>query len=424
MTGIYKETFYKEDPETRIGAVIADGQWYFFEKWRSTARVKAKELDKWIKDNKYKLIVEYGVFDDKKVKTYRTDVDFIKKWYKDHNTPLDREIIPNNYPPRIWNNKTETQNFLDNPRTYISKITFSSDNEENFDIVRNVCKGCGYIASTKEKELEIYCLNADYVDNRIKSVLDKKDYKITTRRGYYRRDINDFDDKFLKKAYEFYLPFVRNTVRKSKQTIEKFLPDKEDRDVQYIVWINEAMSKYDETLGRPFAGYLDNVLNYWPYNLPVYAMGRELNDFNKTKNEVYSDLVQETRRTSFTDKELADAMNITLEEYKKFDREYQTWLDIANPTSLDIEDSGMDRLVSSQQVETSNVMNDFKLAHQISVALLKTSIDLGDYANTTEVIKHLGLTNIDLQEIKLEDKFKDVFQEKLKEVIYAEQKGI
>lgn len=423
MTGIQKETFYKENPETRIGAVIADGQWYFFEKWRSTARVKREELEDWIENHKKEIIIECGIFDDKETKTYRTDVEFIEKWYKDHDTPIDREIIPNNYPPRIWDGKTETQNFLDNPRQYTSKLTIRVKNKKVLNKIKEISENCGYIKYINDKEIEIYCINADYVNRRIRSLINCEDAKISTRRGFYKRKISDFSDKFLQEAYNFYLPFVRNAVRKSKQTIDKFLPDKEDRDVQYIVWINEAMEKYDETLGRPFAGYLDNVLNYWPYNLPVNAMGRELNDFNKVKNEVYSDLVQTTRKTSFTDKEMAENMNLPIDEYKKLDQQYQTWLDISNPASLNTEESNVDKMVSGHIKETS-ILNDFILANQISLALLKTSIETGDYTNTSEIISHMGLTNIDLKELKIEENFKDKFNKNLRMEMYAGQRKV
>mgnify|MGYP001430063950 FL=1 len=46
-----RKEFNARDKDWRIEAVIHDGNWYDFNKWRRVARVKDFELQEWIDNN-------------------------------------------------------------------------------------------------------------------------------------------------------------------------------------------------------------------------------------------------------------------------------------------------------------------------------------------------------------------------------------
>lgn len=98
----------------RIEAVIHDGQWYTFDKWKRVALVKDEnDLLDWIYENQDILI--------KKDESYRVPYDEVIKWYKEHDLPLDEPLIPNNFAPRLWSEQTEAEAYLNAPR----RIDFS-----------------------------------------------------------------------------------------------------------------------------------------------------------------------------------------------------------------------------------------------------------------------------------------------------------
>ena len=104
---------WKQRPEIfRIEAVIHDGQWYNFDKWKRVALIKdEKVLLDWINKHKNILI--------KNKDSYRVDYNEVKKWYKENNIPLEEPIIPNNFAPRLWDNNTEAEAYINAPRRLI-----------------------------------------------------------------------------------------------------------------------------------------------------------------------------------------------------------------------------------------------------------------------------------------------------------------
>ena len=96
----------------RIEAVIHDGQWYTFDKWKRVALVKDEnDLLDWIYEHNDILI--------KKDESYRVSYDEVIRWYKEHDLPLDEPLIPNNFAPRLWSEQTEAEAYLNAPRRLI-----------------------------------------------------------------------------------------------------------------------------------------------------------------------------------------------------------------------------------------------------------------------------------------------------------------
>lgn len=75
-----KAEWKKRPLKFRIEAVIHDGQWYTFDKWKRVALVKDEnDLLDWIYENQDILI--------KKDESYRVPYDEVIKWYKEHDLP-------------------------------------------------------------------------------------------------------------------------------------------------------------------------------------------------------------------------------------------------------------------------------------------------------------------------------------------------
>lgn len=416
---IIKENFLKQPSDIRIESVIADGQWYYFEKWKRTAKVKEPELKQWLNNHQEELVESVAKTGNKKVPVYRADSEWVTNWYKIHNVDFEEEIVPKNYPVRIWDNKTETEHFLNNPRMFVSRVTVKTDHQDLLNRIEKCVLGSGEPIEENVNELSIYCLDPGYVLDKIRSSLSKQELKkleFTTRRGYKRRDVSKFSKEFLNEAYSFYLPYARNETKSKKNMLKMFTDSEDDLEMLFFEWINEAMKKFNENLNIPFSGYLSNVLRFWPNDLPTNALGKELNDFHKEQVRILTDLQHELGESvSISDEEMAEKMGMDLEDYKKLNIEYQTWENFRIATTLEWGDANEERkadLVGYQEVAD----NDFHLAYRISKALIQTSIDLKDNKNTEKIINRMGDSTIDYELLDLEKKFVKKFSKNLENI--------
>ena len=399
-----KNNFLKQDIGKRIEAVISDGQWYFFDKWRRVAKVKEEELNEWIKENKDHLIIDKATTRVKGVPTevnvYRMDSEWILDWYKEHNIPLKAEIVPKNFPVRLWDGKTETEHFINNPPQFTSKVKIEGD-DDVLEKVRDSTVGCGYIETSIDNpsEIVIFCLDADYMADVVRKSLTSQELKRTkigVRRGYWNRDLSNFSDEFLTGMYQFYLPYSRGLLVKTEETMNMFLGSREEKDVRIIRWITIAMEKYDESKNIPFSGYLASMLARRPYELPDEYYGRKLSKFKNNKSRAEERLSKKTSVTSFTDEEIAAEMGLDLEEYKELNRDFTTLENFRNATAYEWE-SAEDSSISDDEADS----NDFKLAYEISKAAVEAYIRTGCYDDAMKLINNIGtnersITNLDL----------------------------
>lgn len=399
-----KSNFLKQDKEKRIEAVISDGQWYFFDKWRRVAKVKEEELNEWIEENKEHLIIDKATTKIKGVSTevnvYRMDSEWILDWYKKHDISLKSEIVPKNFPVRLWDGKTETEHFLNNPPQFTSKVKIEGD-DDVLEKVRDNTVGCGYIETSIDNpsEIFIYCLDADYMADVVKKCLTSKELKRTkigVRRGYWNRDLSNFSEEFLTGMYKFYLPYSRSLLVKTEETMNMFLGSREEKDVRIIRWITIAMEKYDDSKNIPFSGYLASMLARRPYELPDEYYGRKLSKFKNNRSRAEERLSKRASETSFTDEEIAGEMGLDLDEYKKLNREFTTLENFRNATTYEWE-SAEDSSMSDEDADA----NDFELAYEISKAAVEAYIKTNCYEDAMKLINNIGtneksIINLDL----------------------------
>lgn len=419
---VSKKEFKKLTPEKRIESVIADGQWITIQKLASSSYTKAHDVKQWLEENKNSIVVS------KNGESYRAPSSWVIDWYEKNNLNFDDEIVPNNYPARVWGGKTETEHFIDNPVVTLSKINIENCDSNILHKIENAVRGAGFFRE-EEKKIAFHCVDPDYVIDRIKMVLtpyELKQIKLKPRRGFRRRDVSMFSDKFLVEAFDFYIPYARNLLSPHMKTIRVFLKEKEDRDMQILEWLYMAMEKYDETKPVPFAGYFANVLRFWPYSLPENELGRELSQFQREKSRLVEKEQQNFVSEHIPDEHLANLMDMDLEKFKRLNVDNNQWVAFYNATDIytetEIIGSSLDLDTKERETKNSRL-----LAYNISLAIIKATVDTGEHESALELIKLMEDTSSIPEHVQLTDSFKyslgAYLKEYLQEDIYEEQEA-
>ena len=149
---ILKENWNNFDVDFRIAAVIHDGQWYTLDKIKKVAKVKdIKVVENWVARHK-QILIKHEVND-----SYRVNTAEILRWYQQNNLKIGQEIVPKNYPPRLWAGKTETENFLDAPKEVLFQRVLSDTQIRPvvFDAVRSEYRK-DYFFDLYNKRKELY----------------------------------------------------------------------------------------------------------------------------------------------------------------------------------------------------------------------------------------------------------------------------
>lgn len=178
-------------------------------------------------------------------------------------------------------------------------------------------------------------------------------------------------------------------------TISIFLPDPIDRESQIIMWVIEAIRKFDESASVPFSGYLNSVLGKWPYDVPAKTLGRELCDFQRNRSKAISDLKKQGEEYIST-AQLAEKMGLDKKIFDSYEAKHKTWLSTKNATSLIWEENGEEKSSSLSLLNGGHDTTcDIGLANQLSMAIIQTALDTGDFDNAFLIIDQMDDNNID-----------------------------
>lgn len=410
-----REYFYSQSDEWRIEAVIHDGNWYDFKKWKKVAKVKKDVLEKWIAENKDKLIIsELG--------SYRVGYDEIIRWYNENDLDLEESIVPNNFPPKLWDKTTETDVFLSAPRRRVGTVSFVAETKEILEKCENILKGTAKIMPDDGGRYKAHGLSAVHIKNLLSKGLTKEEFdslQIKTRAMVMQRELIDLPPLWLEEALDFYAnTFAPSALRSSMSTISIYLPDRHDIHSQTMIWVISAMKKFDENASVPFSGYLSNVLRHWPYDLPDEHLGKELSKFQRDRKKAIEQAEREGLSVdgNVPIEVIAEIMGITLEEYIELNNEHENWLAEKNATTLTWEDSANEKkgkLVG----ETESIKNDAQELSRMSIATVKAAVDTEDWDSAYKLISQIDSNEID-DEIgkKLSEDFVKQFAAYLKEL--------
>lgn len=388
-----REYFNSQSDEWRIEAVIHDGNWYDFKKWRKVAKVKKDVLEKWIDENKDILIIsELG--------SYRVGYDEIIRWYNENDLDLEASIVPNNFPPKLWDKTTETDVFLSAPRRRVGTVSFIAETKEILDKCENILKGTAKIMPDDGGRYKAHGLSAVHIKNLLSKGLTEKEFdslQIKTRAMVMQRELIDLPPLWLEEALDFYAnTFAPSVLRSSMSTISIYLPDRHDIHSQTMIWVISAMKKFNENASVPFSGYLSNVLRHWPYDLPDEHLGKELSKFQRDRKKAIEQAEREdlSINGNVPIEVIAEIMGITLEEYIELNSEHENWLAEKNATTLTWEDSANEKK-GTRVGETESVKNDVQELSRMSIATVKAAVDTEDWDSAYKLISQIDSNEID-----------------------------
>lgn len=387
-----KQKFEERPDNWRIEAVIHDGNWYDFNKWRRVSKVKKEKLQEWIDQNE-----DYLIKSDEG--SYRVSYDKIIAWYEENDLDLEEQIVPNNYPPKLWYGTTETDMFLSAPRRRVGTVSFLVEDDEILNKCRNILRGTAKIYPDKQGRYKAHGLSAVHIKQLLSKGLTREEFEsleVKTRAVLRQRELSDFPTLWVEEALDFYVNnFAKIQLRSVASTISIYLPDPSDVQSQTVLWVITAMKKFDETASVPFSGYLSNVLRHWPYDLPDEHLGKELADFQRQRKRA----IDEAQANGYEGKDvpvdvLASIMDITVEEYMKLNNEHETWLMERNATTLTWEDSANEKggtLVGDNE----RVKADREKLSIMSKSVIEAAIDTHDWDSAYKVIESIDNDVID-----------------------------
>jgi len=418
-----KSKFKAQSPDFRIGAVISDGQWYDLIKWRKQAKVKEDELKKWVADN---LATGFLLKNDKG--SYRLDLAGIKKWYADNNIELGMQLVDFTYPPRYWRNHvlssisnipeiiemTETDGFLNAPSREIGIVTFEAEPYIALRIQEKL-RGVGVVREEEPGKYKLRSLSANYGKLIIKEVFDELEEeiknnklkvsgeespatmynKIHVRTRAARRELIDFNEEFTTGLIQFYKQYSKPIIKTNQETIQIYIPDPLDQETQVVMWIIQAIEKFDESTGVPFAAYLDNVLRRWPHNLSYDHLKKDLSVFQREKARILNILKKDLSPEIFknvSDEKLAEMMNMSVEKFRELNEKHQIWARLQTAESLTHAEGGEEK--EGDHYFNGRSSSDVETLYNLSRAGILAAIESEDYASGLKFF-----TLLDLEEL-------------------------
>lgn len=410
-----RENFNSQSDEWRIQAVIHDGNWYDFNKWKRVAKVKSEVLDDWIKKNEDSLI-------SSELGSYRVGYEKIMEWYKKEDLDIEESLVPSNFPPKLWGKTTETDVFLAAPRRRVGTVSFIAENKEMLDKCENILKGTAKIMPDEAGRHKAHGLSAVHIKNLLSKGLTEKEFEslqIKTRAVIMQRELLDLPLDWLEEALDFYAnTFAPTVLRSSMSTISIYLPDRHDIHSQTMIWVITAMKKFNEDASVPFSGYLSNVLRHWPYDLPDEHLGKELSKFQRERKKAIDQAEEENLNIegNVPIEIIAEIMGITLKEYVELNSEHENWLAEKNATTLTWEDSSNEKK-GTHVGQTHTVKSNASDLSRMSIATVKAAVDSEDWDSAYKLISQVDSNDVDLNlASSLSKKFTEKFAIHLSEL--------
>lgn len=406
LPAVYSKSTLKNQPVNfRIEAIISDGMWYSFDKWKRLAQVTDSELLAWI-DNGFKQ--GYLIQSETGAKSYRVGYEFVKEWYRLNPIPDGMQIVDFLFPPRIWGGMTETEGFLAAPLRDICIVSFECSNRVANEITKEL-KGIAKVRVDRRGEYKAYGLSVSYIRKIVEDVFSRypssETGKVYSRNEFRRREIVDFNKAFVDSIVDFYMNFGKSLSKSQIDTIKIFLPNKDDQVAQMIIWVITAIEKFDETASVPFSGYFDSVLKKWPYDLAADCLGKDLSAFQRGRSRAISALREKFNdiegKMSFSGAQIADEMELSESEFSELESAHKAWVKSQTATSLVWDESSEEKRGESiSEIGDSDVAeSDFELTNLISRAVVSAALKTGLYQDAYAIVSQLDTHEIDMGRI-------------------------
>lgn len=379
--------FAKRDPTWRIEAVIHDGSWYTVRKWAKLSKVKDNDIHEWIENNKEKTDLIH--MND----SYRLGYDEIMRWYDDQpDIELDDRLVPNNFPPKIWDGQTEAEALINVPKRQVTEVSLTPNTKELKEKCQDILRGTAILRLYKHGSYRACGLSRKFIISKLQRGLTREEFEIVNpgrKTIMHYRELSDFSEEFLENALKFYVPFAKTLLRSRMSTLKIYLPTQSDIDMQVAIWIMTALRKFDEQQPVPFSGYLSRVLSFWPYDLPDEILGKELSTFQRNKRKIMNKWIHETGDSHMPDDEIISRMKIDKDTYLRLTKEYQSWLYEHNATQLTWENSSNEKMSDYIWDENEDSHNS-ELSHKIAIGLMDAALKTENFSEAFKIINTLG----------------------------------
>lgn len=402
------------EADYKISLLFSDGMWYSIDKIITVMKTTEEETLSWIKRN-----LKSGVLVQAKsgAQSYRFPLKSVHKWYEEHNIQIGTQLLKNNFPPRIWDNKTEVEGFLEAPLREIGITTFTATPE----IANQIKERLRGIARIREEEVGVYkcySLSHTYVKDIIAdffSELDSdKEYLHGTVRSRvtFRREIKDFSSEFLFGLISFYRDFANSLLTKEMETIKIYIPEEEDQKTQIMIWLLTAIEKFNESAAVPFSGYLNACLKRWPYNLPADELGKDLSAFQRKKKKVLTAYKNETDKTSISSaEEWARLMEMDLHNYLELEHKNNIWHQLKRADGLVWDETGAEKATSDfkwshaaqdakHNFDDTVSDEEYSILSMLSICALTAAVNTRDFESAYNFLTQLDKDNYDINELK------------------------
>lgn len=392
--------------EFRVAAVIHDGQWYDPKKWAKMAYCKVQDVMQYIEENQDVLIENKG--------SYRVGYNEVINWYNENNLDIAKPLVPNNFIPKVWAGKTEVEHFINNPKKVVNTLLIMTDDKGLLNKIKTLLKGYAiFKENSKYDKLWVYTISTQYIIDYLKRQLTQNEFaqiKIRIRSNVEWRDVAEFDPVFLQEMLTFYLAYSRGLLKNHKTTIEMYIPYEEDRDAQIQEWVVNAIRKYNVNNSVPFSGYLNSVLQRWPYDLPNMELGTELASFQRERARARSKLVGKYEDETVDEEEIRVLTKYSKEDYYRLLEEHLDWLKFRNATPLNWDDQSQEK--NGKPLFSSAFVKDppKEFSNKLSYSLLKAAEQSGDYSSFCKVLES---SKVDLESLDVGEQYKEILWEEL-----------
>lgn len=402
-----RQQFNALPEDYRIGVIISDGMWYSVPKWRKLAKASEEGLNNWIDEHTNNGMLVQA---DAGARSYRFPRDSVFKWYEDHNLDIDEQLVDFLFPPRIWDDMTETEGFLAAPLREIGTVTFVCSTETSKYVAKKL-QGIARVREIDPGVFKAFCLDSRMVKDLVEIALieygETQDKIQSTRPVIKRRELIDFSEEFAHGLVKFYREFGRTLVKASMNTIQIFLPEQEDQDAQVIAWVIEAIEKFDESSSVPFPGYLPSVLRRWPYNLPKIHLGNDLSNFQRERSRAITRLSTAAGIPvhDVDSRSLAKEMDIDHMSFLAMEERHKTWISVKHASTLSWGETGEERSGVSKgeaNIRSSYAQSesDSAMAHKISMAALNAALRTDCFDDAYLLFSQIDSDELDLTRIQ------------------------
>lgn len=404
LPSLYTRASLKKESSTfRIEAIISDGMWYSFSKWKRLAQVTDEELQGWIDDS-----LKSGDLIQSKTgaKSFRVGHEYIKDWHREHGAPDNMQLLDFLFPPRIWGGMTEIEGFLEAPLREIGIVSFICASHVADEVIEAL-RGIARVRVDQKGNYKAYGLSAGYIKEIIQGIFAKYPTmdtdKIYSRNESKRREMVDFSSAYANSIVHFYVEFGKSLAKKEKETIQIFLPDYEDQRSQMVMWVITAIEKFDESASVPFSGYLDSVLKRWPYDLPMLFLGKDLSTFQRERSRALTRLREkagdEDGTTSFSAKAISEEMGLDSFEFTDLEESHKAWLRSQTATTLTWGETAEEKSSTNVMEPLETAASDLELASRISEAIVNAALKTGLYDDALVTASQIDLHDIDMRKL-------------------------